>query len=140
MSKHKDSEIQFLASLMTGDPITEQAGDERLLCEDEKSTIGYSNEPKENEVWVMKPHAGNPMRHLVMKGTRAGGLLGHVDRIPNVNLSDMSTDPEKDGHHAYAVKYRKGKHGIIKGVTHRLGEFSTHDDAVAAIKKFHKVD
>lgn len=137
MSKHRESEIELLANLMAGETFTERAGDVQLICEDEKSSIGYSNEPRENEVWVMKAH-GN--RHLVMKGVRAGGMLGHVDLIPHVNLTDMSNDPEKDGHHAYAVKYRKGKHGIIHAVTHRLGEFNTHDAAVAAIKKFHKVD
>lgn len=110
---------------------------ESVLTEANKSSIGYSNEPGENEVNVLKAH-GN--RHLVMKGQKTGGMLGHVDRIPNVNMADMSSDPSKDGHHAYGVKYRKGKHGIMHSVTHRLGEFPSHEEAVAAVKKFHKIN
>lgn len=101
-----------------------------------KEGIGYSNEPKEDEIWTHKAH-GN--RTLVMRGTKAGGMIGHVDRIPNVNLSNMSTNPEEDSFHAYGLKYRRGKHGIIHGVTRRLGEFKSQDDALAAIKKFHKI-
>lgn len=109
---------------------------ESSLEEANKSSIGYSNEPKENEVWTHKAH-GN--RTLVMKGTKVGGMIGHIDHIPHVNLVDMSSDPSKDGHHAYGLKYRRGKHGIIHAVTHRLGEFASHEDALGAIKKFHKI-
>lgn len=138
MSRHKQSEIDLLAGLMGNDqPVTQESSEIDLICEEGKSSIGYSNEPGENEVWTHKAH-GN--RHLVMKGTKVGGMLGHVDMVPHVNLTDMSNDPSKDGHHAYGVKYRKGKGGILHAVTHRLGEFNTHDAAVAAVKKFHKID
>lgn len=106
-------------------------------AESKKSSIGYSNEPGENEVWTHKAH-GN--RHLVMKGTKVGGMLGHIDRIPNVDMGDMSSDASKDGHHAYGIKYQKGKGGILKKVDARLGEFPSHEDALAAIKKFHKIN
>ena len=77
-------------------------------------------------------------RTLLMKGKKSGDLVGHVDVVPRVNVSDMSSNG--DGHHAYAVSKRKGKHGISHYVTRRLGEFNTHDEAVAAVKKFHKIE
>lgn len=77
-------------------------------------------------------------RTLLMKGKEAGDLVGHVDIVPRVDVTTMADKGE--GHHAYAVSKRKGKHGISHYVTRRLGEFNTHDEAVAAIKKFHKIE
>jgi hypothetical protein len=77
-------------------------------------------------------------RTILMKGKEAGDLVGHVDVIPRVDVTTMADKGE--GHHAYAVSKRKGKHGISHYVTRRLGEFNTHDEAVAAVKKFHKIE
>lgn len=86
----------------------------------------------------MKEIKAHGNRTLLLKGKEVGDLLGHVDVIPSVNLSDMSTSGEE--HHAYAVSRRKGKHGISHHVTRRLGSFGSHEAAVAAVKKFHKLN
>jgi hypothetical protein len=90
----------------------------------------------------MKEIKAHGNRTLLMKGREVGDLIGdlmgHIDVIPDVDLSDMST--RGDEHHAYAVSRRKGKHGIPHYVTRRLGAFKSHEDATAAVKKFHKLD
>lgn len=95
-----------------------------------------SDDPTDKEVRTMK--AASDRRMLVMQGKQVGGLLGHVDKIPKINLDDMSV--VGDGHHAYVLTKRKGKHGISHHVTRRLGEFPSHEEALAAIKKFHKLE
>lgn len=77
-------------------------------------------------------------RKLLLKGDGVGNLMGHVDVIPKVDISDMSQSGEE--HHAYGTSRRKGKHGILHHVTRRLGAFNTHEEAVAAVKKFHKIE
>jgi hypothetical protein len=131
MSRHKQSEIEALASAIGEVISSTPSSSESLLCEEAKAS-----EQKDDEILVHKAH-GN--RHLVMKGKKVGGLLGHIDRIPNVNLDDMSSSPETDGHHAYGLEWKTGKSGIPKERQRRLGQFPSHEEAVAAIKKFHKL-
>lgn len=127
MSKRGQSEIESPDGLMNRDALTKEGTDAQPICEDDAQS---------NEVKLIQAHGD---RLLVMRRSGTGLMIGHVDRVPYVNITDMSADPERDSFHAYGIRLRKGKRGIPHSVTHRLGEFNSHDEAVAAVKKFHKI-
>lgn len=106
-----------------------------LLSEDIKAFAPLILEEKK-EVIV---HKGAGNRTIVSHGKEVGSMIGHIHHVPHVSLVDLSSDPSKDRFHAYASVARRDAHGISHPATKRLGDFANPDDALSAIKKFHKL-
>lgn len=106
-----------------------------LLAEDITAIFPLIVEEKKEIVL----HKGVGNRTIVSHGKEVGSMIGHIDHVPHVSFVDLSNDPSKDRFHAYASVNRRDTHGISRPVTKRLGDFSSPDDALSAIKKFHKL-
>lgn len=112
--------------------------EQELLCE---SMINLEEAVAVKKVVSVLPARGN--RNIVMHGSEGKEdhkMIGHIDHIPHVDIHSLEADPSKDRFHAYAKGYRADSHGISHPVYKRLGHFAHPDEAVAAIKKHHKIE
>lgn len=111
-----------------------------LLCESmvELSEATAAAKPKKSVSVV--PSRGSS-RSLVMHGDGENDrMIGHIDHIPHVDIHSLEADPAKDRFHAYAKGSRLDSHGLAHPTYKRLGHFAHPDEAIAAIKKHHKIE